>query len=58
MEFYSEGQANSISGVMEIDDFGLKINEVSVFSVQVSGPKEAPAVWSKILCLFFLTPET
>jgi len=32
MEFYSEGQANSISGVMEIDDFGLKINEVSVFS--------------------------
>jgi hypothetical protein len=58
MEFYSEGQANSISGVMEIDDFGLKINEVSVFSVQVSGLKEAPAVWSKILCLLFLTPET
>jgi hypothetical protein len=23
MEFYSEGQANSISGVMEIDDYGL-----------------------------------
>jgi hypothetical protein len=23
MEFYSEGQANSISGVMEIDDFGF-----------------------------------
>ena len=23
MEFYSEGQANLISGVMEIDDFGF-----------------------------------
>jgi len=36
---------------------GVRI-EVSGFSVQVSGAREVPAVRFKILCLFFLTPET